>query len=76
MVYDEHYSLSGEGMLVKKLGVNALCTLRFRKSFQSDNHIYCDSNNSTLDFLSNFIKIGGQSSLSKVNILGTVCVFV
>ena len=43
-------------MLVKKLGVNALlpmlCRLRFSKSFQSDNHVYCDLNNSTLDFLS------------------------
>ena len=42
-------------MLVKKLGVNALlpilCSLRFSKSFQSDNHVYCHLNNSTLDFL-------------------------
>ena len=41
-------------MLVKKLGVDALlptlCRLRFRKSFQSNNHIYCDLNNITLDF--------------------------
>ena len=41
-------------MLVKKLGVNALlpmlCRLRFSKSFQSDNHVYCDFNNNTLDF--------------------------
>ena len=41
-------------MLVKKLGVNVLlaviCRLRFSKSFQSDNHVYCDLNNSTLDF--------------------------
>ena len=48
-------------MLVKKLGVNALlptlCRLRFSKSFHSNNHIYCDLNNSTLDFLSSFIKI-------------------
>ena len=40
-------------MLVKKLDVNALlpmlCRLRFSKSFQSDNHVYCDLNNSTLD---------------------------
>ena len=39
-------------MLAKKLGVNALlptlCRLRFSKSFQSDNHVYCDLNNSTL----------------------------
>ena len=38
---------SGE-MLVKKLGVNALlqmsCRLRFSKSFQSDEHFYCDLN--------------------------------
>ena len=42
-------------MLVKTLGVNALlpmlCILRFGKSFQSDNHVYCDFNNSTLDFI-------------------------
>ena len=41
-------------MLVKKLGANALlpmlCRLRFSKSFQSDNHVYCHLNNSTLDF--------------------------
>ena len=41
-------------MLVNKLGVNALmpmlCRLCFSKSFQSDNHAYCDLNNSTLDF--------------------------
>ena len=40
-------------MLVKKLGVNVLmsmlCRLRFSKSFQSDNHVYCGVNNSTLD---------------------------
>ena len=38
----------------KKLGVNAvlpmLCSLRLSKSFQSDNHVYYDLNNSTLDF--------------------------
>ena len=47
-------------MLLKRLGVNALlpmfCRLRFSKSFQSDNHVYCDLNNSTLDFLSSFIE--------------------
>ena len=48
-------------MLVK-MGVNALllmlCRLCFSKSFQSDNHVCCDLNNSTLDFfLSTFIKI-------------------
>ena len=41
-------------MLVKKLGVNALllmlCRLGFCKSFQSDNYVYCDLNNSVLDF--------------------------
>ena len=46
-------------MLVKKkLGVNALlpmlCRLRFSKSFQSDNHVYCDLNNSALDFFIQF----------------------
>ena len=33
-------------MMINKLGVNALlpilCRLRFSKSFQSDNHVYCD----------------------------------
>ena len=41
-------------MLVKDLGVNALlqmlCRLRFSKSLQSDNYVYFDLNNSTLDF--------------------------
>ena len=41
-------------MLVKNLGVNALlpmlCSLRFSKSFQSDNHVYYDLNNCTLEF--------------------------
>ena len=41
-------------MLVKNPGDNALlpmsCRLCFSKYFQSDNHVYCDSNNSTLDF--------------------------
>ena len=45
---------SGEEMLVRKLGVDVLlsmlCRLCFGKSFQSDNHVYCDLNNSTLDF--------------------------
>ena len=40
-------------MLIKKLGVNALLPtlyrLRFSKSFQSDNHVHYDLNNSTLD---------------------------
>ena len=27
-----------------------LCGLRFSKSFQSDNHVYCHMNNNTLDF--------------------------
>ena len=38
-------------MLGEKLGVNALllmlCRLHFSKSFQSDNHVYRDLNNST-----------------------------
>ena len=41
-------------MLVNKLGVDVLlpsCRLRFCKSFQSDNYVYNDSNNSALDFL-------------------------
>ena len=47
-------------MLVKILGVNALLPmsrrLRFSKSFQSDNHVYCDLNNSNLDFFSQFYR--------------------
>ena len=42
-------------MLVNKLGVDVLllmfCRLRFYKSFQSDNYVYHDLNNSALDFL-------------------------
>ena len=41
-------------MLVKIMSVNALlpmlCRLRFSKSFQSNNRVYCDLNNSTLGF--------------------------
>ena len=37
----------------KKILLNALlpmiCRLRFSKSFQLDNHVYCHLNNSTLD---------------------------
>ena len=52
MVHDEHSSFG----VVKKYwqGVNALllmlCRLCFNKSFESDNHVYCDLNNSTLTF--------------------------
>ena len=28
-----------------------LCRLRFCKSFQSDNYVYCNLNNSALDFV-------------------------
>ena len=46
---------SSEEMLVNKLGVDVLLLmldrLRFCKSFQSDNHVYYDLNNSALDFL-------------------------
>ena len=42
-------------MLVNKLGVDVLllmlCRYRFCKSFQSDNYVYYDLNNSALDFL-------------------------
>ena len=42
-------------MLVNKLGVDVLllmlCRLRFCKSFQSDDDVYYDLNNSALDFL-------------------------
>ena len=41
-------------MLVKNLGINCLlpmlCLLCFSKSFQSDNHVSYDVNNSTCDF--------------------------
>ena len=42
-------------MLVNKLGVDVLllklCRLHFCKSFQSDNYVYHDLNNSALEFL-------------------------
>ena len=45
-------------MLVNKLGVDVLllmlCRLRFYKSFQSDNYVYYDLNDSALDFLIQF----------------------
>ena len=51
-------------MLVKKLGVNALlpmlCRLGFRKSFQSDNHVYCDLNNSTLEIIFKLSNCAGR----------------
>ena len=51
---------SGEEMMVNKLGVNALlpmlCRLRFSKSFQSDNLVYCDLNNNALDFFIQFYR--------------------
>ena len=41
-------------MLVNKRGVDILllmfCILRFCKSFQSNNYVYYDLNNSALDF--------------------------
>ena len=47
-------------MLVNKLGVDVLllmlCRLRFCKSFQSDNYVYYDINNSVLDFLIKFYR--------------------
>ena len=47
-------------MLVNKLGVDilllVLCRLRFCKSFQSDNYVYYDWNNSALDFLIQFYR--------------------
>ena len=46
MVYDEHSSFGAVKKCWKKLGVNALlpmlCRLRFSKSFESGNHVYCD----------------------------------
>ena len=61
-------------MLVKKLGVNALlpmlCPLRFRISFQSDNHVYCDLNNSTEHFyLSSLSKSFSNSEIGLVVIV-------
>ena len=42
-------------MLVNKLGVDLLllmlCRLCFSKSFQSNNYVYYELNNSALDFL-------------------------
>ena len=42
-------------MLVNNLGADVLllmlCRFRFCKSFQSDNYLYHDLNNSALDFL-------------------------
>ena len=47
-------------MFVKKLGVDVLLLmlrrLRFCKSFQSDNYVYYDLNNSALDFLIQFYR--------------------
>ena len=47
-------------MLVNKLGVDVLLLmlgrLRFCKSFQSDNYVYYDLNNSALDFLIQFYR--------------------
>ena len=52
-INDEHSSF--EEILVNKLGVDVLLlmlgTLRFCKSFQSDNYVHYDLNNSALDFL-------------------------
>ena len=67
-------------MVVNKLGVNALlpmlCRLRFSKSFTSDNHVCCDLNNSTLDFLSSFIeivfKVSSQSRKSEFRVFSIV----
>ena len=49
-------------MLVNKLGVDVLllvlCRLRVCKSFQSDNYVYYNLNNSALDFIiCSFIEI-------------------
>ena len=47
-------------MLVNKLGVHVLllmlCRFRFCKSFQSDNYVYYDLNNSSSDFLIYFCR--------------------
>ena len=65
MSYDEH-SIFGA---VKKCWLkNWVLVLYYRcyanivssKSFQSDNHVYCDSNKSTLDFLSKLRNCAGR----------------
>ena len=47
-------------MLVNKLGVDVLllilCRFRSCKSFQSDNYVYYNLNNSALDFLIQFYR--------------------
>ena len=47
-------------MMVNTLCFNTLllmlCKLRFSKSFQSDNRVYCDLNNSTLNILIKFYR--------------------
>ena len=57
-------------MLVNKLGIDVLllmlCKLRFCKSFQSDNYIYRDLNNSTLDFFIYFYRNRFLNSEPKV----------
>ena len=39
-----------------------LCRLRFSRSFQSDNHVCCDLNGSTSDFLVKFYLISFLNS--------------
>ena len=67
-------------MLVKKRDVNALlsmlCRLRFSNSFQSDNIVYCDLNNRTLDFLSSFMEIVLNSEIVLVVIVQLLYDFV
>ena len=48
MVNDEHSSFGAVKKCWQKLPM--LCRLPFSKSFQSDNHVYYDLNNSILEF--------------------------
>ena len=53
MVYDEHSSFGVVKNVGKKTGcqcftANVMQT-SFQQVFQSDNHVYCDLNNSTLE---------------------------
>ena len=71
-------------MLVKKkkekLGVNALlpilCRLRFSKSFQSDNHVYCDLNSNFRHFYLVSLKSFLNSEISLVVILQLLYDFI
>ena len=44
-------------------------TFRFSKSFQSDDHVYCDLNNNTLDTVIYFVEIVLNSEIVLVAIV-------